>query len=119
MVKRGFDKFSSNKTLQLATMVDPRMKEIGFDDAESKQRAADLLLPEARKLELTRPTSASAATPSPAPLNTAKNTVFGELERRSAAAQQIAQEVTLTADEEVASYLKQSVIPIKDDPLKW
>ena len=131
MIDRGFDRFSSNETLCLAAMVDPRMRKIAIKDEEAYESAKILLMDEARAIELkphcesqlTEPVLVSTGAGAPdMEENQNDESIYAELKAEAAASIRASRSQAvsdLASDEECKAYLSVPNIEILENPLKW
>lgn len=120
MIERGFDKFEDNPTLSLATMVDPCTKYVGLEDPLKREKAAQLLMDEARKIQIEIVANGSSASESSLTVASACNsgdTFWEEFDARSA--QINSQTSNRTSDDEVRAFLAVPNIHRDHDPLLW
>ena len=130
MIQRGFDKFSSNVTLSLAAMVDPRMRDVAIKDKEAFAAAKNLLFEEASAIQLEHEPASESHSINPLGQsdsiaeenldNEEDESILSELKAEAAASIR-ANRVTskISSHDEVRAYLSVPNIVIGKDPLKW
>ena len=109
MAQRGFASYSSNPTLRMCTILDPRYKTHTFSSAETVQEATRALYDAAASVSQEREAEVS---------HDITSSIFDELDR-SIAVNQATANIRIGSRVEVDGYLAELPIGRLEDPIKW